>query len=355
MPFSTESAFPCKKLASTEAALSALSDLHAAPALARQLSEFAHQLGASGLNGEATTRIISGLNDRLTARIIELSTHQHRLPSVSWCWLALGSEGRHEQTFVTDQDNGLIFSATDRQEADALRELFLPFAKDVNQHLADCGFKLCSGQIMAGNPAWCLSHDEWKSQFIDWVRRPEPSALLNASIFFDLRPLYGDFDLAETLRTLLLSMTTVTPGFLHLMAANALQAMVPLSFLGDVSDGGKAGDGIDLKKYGSRIFVDAARIFALAGGSRAVNTTERLREAGLASGLQAEEIVTVDAAFSHILRLRLNHQLDDMAAGGDGGHGIRMARLHDLDKAILRESLKQARRLQQRLKLNYAL
>jgi len=29
--------------------------------------------------------------------------------------------------------------------------------------------------------------------------------------------------------------------------------------------------------------------------------------------------------------------------------------LHDLDRAILRESLKQARRLQQRLKLNYSL
>ena len=355
MPFSSELIFPCKQLAQTESALSALDDLQAAPALAHQLAEFSRHLAACGLSGEATTRIVSGLNDRLTSRLIKLTSKLHRLPPVAWCWLALGSEGRHEQTFVTDQDNGLIFSATDRQEADILRELFLPFAQEVNQHLAACGFKLCSGQIMAGNPAWCLSHDEWKGQFIDWVRRPEPTALLNASIFFDLRPLYGDFSLAETLRTLLLSMTTVTSGFLHLMAANALQAMVPLSFLGEVSDKGKDGDGIDLKKYGSRIFVDAARIFALAGGSRAVNTSDRLRQAGLASGLQEDEIVAVDAAFSHILRLRLNHQLADMAAGGDGGHGIRLAQLHDLDKAILRESLKQARRLQQRLKLNYSL
>lgn len=355
MPFSTEIAFPCKELASTESALCALSDLQAAPALARQLSQFSYRLAASGLSGESTTRIISGLNDRLTARIIELTARQHRLPPVPWCWLALGSEGRHEQTFVTDQDNGLIFSAADRQEAEALREIFLPFAQQVNQHLADCGFKLCSGKIMAGNPAWCLSHDEWKSQFIDWVRRPEPSALLNASIFFDLRPLYGDFALAESLRTLLLSMTSVTPAFLHLMGANAIQAMVPLSFLGEVSDGGKSGDGIDLKKYGSRIFVDAARIFALASGTKTVNTAERLREAGLAAGLQADEIAAVDAAFSHILRLRLNHQMTELAAGGDGSHGIRMALLHDVDKAILRESLKQARRLQQRLKLNYSL
>jgi CBS domain-containing protein len=88
-----------------------------------------------------------------------------------------------------------------------LRQLFLPFAQEVNQRLADCGFALCNGQIMAGNPAWCLSFEEWRIQFIDWIRRPEPMALLHASIFFDLRPLYGDFELGERLRTLLLSMT----------------------------------------------------------------------------------------------------------------------------------------------------
>lgn len=338
-----------------EVALKGLADLSAAPALAHQLSDFSYQLARTGLDGQAAPRIISSLNDRLTARIIELTAKKHRLPPGAWCWLALGSEGRHEQTFVTDQDNSLIFSAADGEEANALRELFLPFAREVNHHLAACGFKLCTGNIMAGNPAWCLSLDEWRTQFIDWVRRPEPTALLNASIFFDLRPLYGDHTLAEDLRTLLLAMTADTPAFLHLMAANAIQAEVPLSFLGEVSDGGKSGDGIDLKKYGSRIFVDAARIFALAHGARSVNTAERLHEAGAANGLTAEELLAVNAAFAHILRLRLEHQLNEIAEGGEVGHGIRMAVLHDLDKAILRESLKQARRLQQRLKLNYAL
>lgn len=85
---------------------------------------------------------------------------------------------------------------------------------------------------MAGNPAWCLSFEEWRSRFIDWVRRPEPEALLNASIFFDLRPLFGELALGEKLRTLLLSMTVATPSFQHLMAANALQADVPLNYRG---------------------------------------------------------------------------------------------------------------------------
>ena len=117
--------------------------------------------------------------------------------------------------------------------------------------------------------------------------------------------------------------------------------------------GGKSGSEIDLKKFGSRIFVDAARIFALASGTRAVNTAARLEESARAAGLQPEEIVAVDAAFSHILRLRLNYQLAEGAS--EASHGIPLESLHDVDRAILKASLQQARRLQQRLKLNYGL
>lgn len=353
MPWSLEGVLPCRRQLALENDLNALAALDEAPRLAGRIDEFLRDLAARDLSGRLLTRLISAFNDRLSLRVIELTARRHRLPAVSWCWLALGSEGRHEQTFISDQDNGLVFSAADRHEADALRQLFLPFAQDVNRRLADCGFTLCTGGIMAGNPLWCLSLDEWRQQFFEWVRRPEPQALLNATIFFDLRPLHGDADLGETLRSLLLSLTVETPAFLHLMATNALQASVPLNFRGEVAgESGESGEQVDLKKFGSRIFVDAARIFALSGGARAVNTSARLRDAGLAAGLQADEIVAVDAAFSHILRLRLGHQI---GAGPEGGNGVPLASLNDVDRAILKESLKQARRLQQRLKLNYGL
>jgi CBS domain-containing protein len=336
---------PCEQVASLKRGIRQLDKLADAPALFAEIACYSRQLLVLGLAGDLVAQTHSIFNDALTKRVIELTAQRHRLPSVEWCWLALGSEGRHEQTFVSDQDNALIFSASDAQEGEALRELFLPFARDVNQQLAACGFKLCPGEIMAGNPAWCLSLDEWRRQFQDWVRRPEPTALLNASIFFDLRPLYGDASLAERLRTLLLSMTTDTSAFLHLMAANALQAQAPLGFLGEVVvEKGAALEAIDLKKFGSRIFVDAARIFALAHGVRRVNTQERLRAAGPLAGLGPEEMAAVDAAFTHILRLRMQTQLQEA-----------QAEWHEIDRLILRESLKQARRLQQRLKLNYGL
>jgi CBS domain-containing protein len=344
---------PCHQQERLLADLAGLESVAEAPELARRLRAFLFALAGRGFGGQAMTRFISLFNDRLTERLIALTAHRHRLPPVDWCWLAMGSEGRHEQTFVSDQDNGLVFAAADQREADALRQLFLPFAQEVNQRLADCGFALCSGQIMAGNPSWCLSYDEWRECFIDWVRRPEPTALLNATIFFDLRPLCGQCELGERLRSLILALTTDTPAFQHLMVANALQASVPLNFRGSVAADGEGA--LDLKKSGSRIFVDAARIFALATGVRAVNTSERLREAGKLAGMTPGEIAAADAAFAHILRLRLDQQLADRVGDAVADRGFKPSSLHEVDTAILLESLRQARRLQQRLKLNYAL
>jgi CBS domain-containing protein len=144
---------------------------------------------------------------------------------------------------------------------------------------------------------------------------------------------------------MMLSQTGDTSAFLHLMAFNAVQVDVPLGFRGEIAvEKGGTLEGLDLKKFGSRIFVDAARIFALAAGVGSVNTAERLQASASFVGLTQEEVVAANAAFSHILRLRQSVQVT-----GEGMHW------HELDRAILRESFKQARRLQQRLKLNYGL
>jgi len=338
----------CAQLSGLTAEIDGIEELDAAPGLAARMRALLCQVVAADLGGEVAPRLVSACSDRLTARVIDLCAARHRLPPVAWCWLALGSEGRHEQTFVTDQDNGLVYSAADAREADALRTLFLPFAQEVNRRLADCGFALCSGGIMAGNPAWCLSLDEWRERFIEWVRVPDPQALLNASIFFDLRPLHGQLSLGEELRSLVLALTADTPSFLHLMGANALQAEVPLNFRGDIA---VYGDGmLDLKKFGSRIFVDAARIFALARGIRAVHTADRLRAAGAQAGEAWLDVAAANTAFSLLMRLRLIDQL----AGGDG-QMLRPAMLNEMDRALLRAALHQARRLQQRIRMDYSL
>ncbi len=177
------------------------SDLGALKVASDSIDRLAHAMLHKGVGAEALTHFISTLNDLLTLRVIELTETEFNLPDVSWCWIALGSEGRFEQTLYTDQDNGIIFDVPAGEDPTALRETFLPFAQAVNTKLDACGFTLCKGDIMAGNPQWCLSLAEWKSCFAHWMDQAQPQALLNAAIFFDFRHLHGDESLADALRT----------------------------------------------------------------------------------------------------------------------------------------------------------
>ena len=340
----------CVDLQADLARLDAEMHLSALPGLAKELRIRLRQNWLGKLDGLAAAQLISAVNDRLTAKIIALTARLHALPPIAWCWLAFGSEGRCEQTLVTDQDNGLIFAAVDAQEARAVRPLFLAFAQEVNKRLAEAGFTLCKGDIMAGNPACCLAEFEWNERFIEWIRRPDPQALLNATIFFDLRPLYGDFDLATRMQQPILALARDTPAFLYLMASNALQASPPLGFRGELH-ADKEGR-INLKKFGSRIFVDVARIWALAASHDCVDTFSRLRCGQAVSGLPEMETQALHRAFSEILRLRLQiQQCDD----NEGEQGCMLKQLHDMDRAILKAAMRLAQQLQQRLKLDYSL
>jgi CBS domain-containing protein len=324
-------------------------------ALARLAPEIP-ALGAGLVLGDAGSalamRVTSELNDRLGARVIALVAAGHRLPAASWCWLALGSEGRAEQTFVTDQDNGLVFSAEGAAEARALRQLFQPFAHAVNQALAACGFPLCAGGIMAGNPAWCLSLEEWRRRFSDWIRTPDPQALLNATIFFDFRPLHGDAGLAAGLHQRLLGLTAANEAFIRMMASNALTVAPPLNLLGDIVGDG---EGIDLKKDGARLFVDAARIFALAAGLPAVGTAARLHAAAQAGRIQCAEAKAASQAFGYLQHIRLARQAEAVTAGRTPNNRVRRDELDEFEHRAVTAALKQARRLQQDMKLAFGI
>lgn len=303
----------------------------------------------SGVGAEAVTRALSLLNDEIVARLLELTQTHFRLPPASWCWLGLGSEGRMEQTLTTDQDNAFIFAASDGREARELREHMLPFARAINQALADCGFPLCDGDVMAGNPTWCLSLDEWRECFSHWIRTPEPEALLNASIFFDFRPLFGDAALAEQLRRHLTGIARGNDIFLRMMAVNALQAPSPLGRIKDFVTDADAGDSLDLKKFGSRLFVDAARILALADGVAAASTIARLNGLVASGSLRADEAAAAHHAFVALQGIRLDVQRTGLLPD----NRVVPEQLNEFDRRILLEALRQARNLQRRLKTRF--
>jgi CBS domain-containing protein len=289
---------------------------------ASEVRALSRQLLVQGVAAEPLTAMISALNDALTVRVIELAAARYTLPA-HWCWLALGSEGRMEQTFVTDQDNAVIYSG-DKGE-------LLAFADEANRNLEACGFPLCKGDIMARNPRWCLTGLEWRRLFDGWIRNNDPQALLNASIFFDFRPIYGEARLAGELRESVLRQTKANQTFLRALAETTLRVRPPLGLIGDFTE-----DELDLKALGARPFVDAARVLALGAGSPETGTAARLRRAGETSAV---------AAFHFIQALRLRRQ----------GNRVRVRELNDIDRRVLKEAFRQAVTLQDRIRLDYRL
>ncbi|MES2717232.1 MAG: DUF294 nucleotidyltransferase-like domain-containing protein [Pseudomonadota bacterium] len=329
-------------------------DLPALQAAAGQIRRLAGHLLAQGLQARQITELVSHLNDLLTERLVQQVAARHGLDLSQACWLGFGSEGRSEQTLATDQDNGLVF-ASDQPERD--RPAWLAMAQEVNQGLDACGYPLCKGQVMAGNPALCLSVDEWLQRFDGWMAHGAPADLLAASICFDLRALAGQAALARPLRALVQGQAPRLPRFLKQLADNALHQRPPINWRGGIAateqDGRQL---VDLKLQGTALFVDAARLLALAQGLPEVSTRARLLAAAPGLGVAARESEAWVAAFEFLQMLRLQLQLAGPASGPTpAAHPnlVDIGTLNHIHLRMLGESLRQARRVQQRIELDY--
>ena len=321
--------------------------------VASEIRRLARLLVEEGVAAEQLTRFVSVLNDRLCQRVLEIERKKHRWEATSWCWLAFGSEGRFEQTFSTDQDNGLLFEAHDGTAPDAVRARLLPFARGVNEALDACGFPLCKGNVMASNPKLCLSAEEWRHKIRGWIETPQPNALLDAAICFDFRALHGDATLATGLREWIHPVAKAHPAFLRLMAENALESRPPLGMVRDFATRDAPGHAhtLNLKLNGARPFTDVARIYALAHGLAQTNTAERLRAARPRANLGAENEAHVQAFFA-VQALRLRNQAP-LSPGDDGANLVDPDRLDPFARQVLKAAFVQARELQSRLALDY--
>jgi len=322
-------------------------DIDTLKLVAQDIRRFARSLLSQGVQARQLTTLISHLNDVLTERLLELKAAEHSVDMSRLCWLALGSEGRSEQTIATDQDNALILPD---DISETQREVVLAFARDVNEALDACGYPLCKGGIMAGNPACCLTLQQWRERFAQWIEQGAPQDLLNASIYFDFRPLAGDMTLAQTLRAEVNQRVQGVPRFFKQLALNALTRSVPLNWVGGIATDERGL--IDLKLQGAAIFVDAARLYGLAHSVGATGTRERLEAVGPVLGVTASEYEAWVRGFEFLQMLRLQIQLESGVMAEQPNH-IEVASLNDIDRRILKESFRVARSLQQRLQLDY--
>jgi CBS domain-containing protein len=327
-------------------------DAEALAHAAGSVRALAGSLLAQGVAAAQLTHLVTILNDAILKRALTFAGFD--FSREDWCWIGLGSEGRMEQTLATDQDNALVFVSAGETDLAVVRESWLDRAQRANAILDQCGFPRCKGDIMASNPRWCMTAEEWRATFLGWMQGGNGEALLNAAIFFDFRTLAGNARLAGELRTWLNEAAPRHPLFLRQMAVNALQVRPPLGLIRDfVVDDERFPGTIDLKQLGARPFIDAARVYALKEGVDATNTAERIRALAPILRMSADESESLCGAFHFIQMLRLRQQEGRNGEAGLPPNRLDPDELNELDRRILKEALRQARKLQSRLEMDF--
>lgn len=323
--------------------------------LSETLPQALHGMVGSNLPAYDIGHAISSIGQAITRRLLALAEAKLGPPPVQYCFVVAGSMGRREQTAHSDQDTAMIL-ADDFIEAEH-DSYFIDLAKFVSDGMHACGYVYCPGDIMASNKTWRQPLAEWRRYFANWVDTPKPQALLNASVFFDMRWLHGDKSLLDTLQSEVLEKTKRSSLFQAHMASNALQHQPPLGFfkgfvLEKNGDGGKA---LDMKLRGVVPVIDLARVRALAVGAPALNTMERLDAISAAGGMTEGAVADLRDAFEFISTLRLHHQAAQIEAGQKPDNYLNPKDLSALEQRYLKDAFEVVSELQNSLSRNYRL
>ena len=287
------------------------------------------------------TRMITVLNDLILEKLLNMLQDELGPPPLPFCWILMGSEGRKEQTFHTDQDNALVYrDPTSEEEAAQAQDYFTRFTEAAINHLVHCGYPLCSGGMMASNPKWRQPFTVCRDYFERMILRPEPMEVLHSTIFFDFRPGYGAASLGDALRNHVTLHASREDVFLRHLARDCLTARVPLSFFRGfiVQKNGEHKDTLDIKTQGLVPFVDFARLFALKHSIRETNTLDRLALLKERRHVAPDLVVEAVEAYEFLMQLRLVHQMAQINQGKEPDNHLNPASLSDLEKQTLKEA-----------------
>ena len=308
-------------------------------------------LTALGSNADHVGKSISALTMAFTNRLITMAQETLGEAPVPFAWLAAGSQSRQEQLVHTDQDNALIICDSMKPEDDAWFEKLAHFVCD---GLAECGYIYCPGDNMATNITWRQPVHVWQKYFDNWIETPDPKALLNACIFFDLDTIHGDTKLLQSVRDKLLDQTKKNSLFITYLTKNALMRRPPLGFFRDfvLKANGKHKESLNLKSSGIAPIVDLARLISLALGIDAVNTIDRIKQASGSPILPTGSAESLLDAYEFITTLRLKHQADSLTKNEDANNYLSPKKLSKLEREHLKDAFKVIKTLQDTKKGN---
>jgi CBS domain-containing protein len=321
-----------------------LASRDALPGYAARVAEMSSSLLAARLDPAVIAQLVARLNDALVRTLARWAEAELGDAPAAWAWLAFGSEGRMEQTLLTDQDNALVFA----DAGAARRDWFQAFAERVNADLEAAGFPPCPGGTMAR--AWNAPISAWSERLAAWSTDPGPRALLEAAVLLDFRRVAGHLDLGPLEERM--AAAGAQPVFLRSMAEQALRYHPPPGLLLRVRGGAST---VDLKLHGLSPIVFLARCYALELGLRPRGTLDRLEELERSGRLDPDLRASLSEAFRFLLGLRMRLQLRSVADGQPVGDAVHLGDLGPVERSRLKESFRAIREWQEQAAYHHRL
>ena len=310
----------------------------------------------NGANPEYITRLITSFSDAILDKVIEFSIAKLGSPPCKFAFMIMGSEGRGEQTLISDQDNGIVFEDLENENDRAnAAEYFGKLADLVCDQLNTAGYKFCDGECMAKNPRWCQPLLNWKKYFHNWIYQGSNEDLLNASIFFDFRGVWGDLELTDRLKSFLIDSVEKRSGFLRHLTENALYFKPPIGLFGKlmVETDGEHKDSFNIKSAMQPI-VDLARVYSLKHGIVQTNTLTRLFRLYTKNIFSNKQYIDLVQTYNYVMHLRFLRQITTIIdEEKQPDNYINPNNLSYLDQAMLKEVFKKIEQFQKSLSTEF--
>lgn len=313
--------------------------------VAKRIPELVINMTLMETNPSEIGEIMAALTDNLTRQLIKITLKELGPAPMDFNFLVFGSQARKDQSLGSDQDNALLLEREPNNEEAAY---FADFAQRLCDGLDQCGIPYCPGNIMASNQDYRLTRTQWQQKFAYWIQSNSPQSLLQASIFFDIRSVYGNKENLYPLITLLQQQASKNSIFLATLTRNATQAKPPLGFFRNfvLEHTGEHKHKLDLKHQGLALINDLARIYSFSCDSYQAVTLRRLDAIAESRLLGRDYVDNLKDAWLYLSSLRYETQQQHWQQEGKSSAFLNPSTLSPLQRQHLKLTFKSIAKVQ---------
>jgi len=309
----------------------------------------------SGVRSQLISHLTTSIFEAITEKLFAFAFNDLGKPPVEFVFIALGSIGREEQTLISDQDNAIIYEDVSDEISNSTHEYFTALGTKVCDWLNECGYIYCDGEAMAKNPKWSQPISRWEKYFYTWITNSDQQDLIDLSIFFDFRPIFGKNEIANRLQKHVSKVVEGQAGFFQHLAKNCLLHKPPVGFMGKivVESKGEHSEKFDIKMATMPI-IDFSRIYALKNNIGSTNTLERLSDLLNKGVIYSTNYAELKQAYNYLMQLRFRHQSNQLMENNPADNYINPEELTQIEQKTLKNIFSQILSVQKRLSYDFS-